>query len=980
MSDARIRVESGFQQALALIGCERTRFAAQAAFARELAARDPARGTEWDRLTDEASALVAEAARGGGAAHVREAVREAERLMAPIGAAAKAYTVYCVGHAHIDMNWMWSYPETVSVTVDSITTVLRLMQEVAQFRFSQSQGSVYEMLERYRPDLLEQVQARVREGRWEVTASHWVETDKNMAGGESLCRHLLTTRRYMQRLFGLRPEDVPVEWSPDTFGHAATVPTYLTQGGIRFVYMHRPGVHGPRGNQTPSAFWWEAPDGSRVLVRNDMALGYNGVIGPQMVPRSLVPFLRESGLGFSMFVYGVGDHGGGPTRRDLANLLDMTSWPVYPTLVFATARQFFERLEAEGGRLPVLEGELNFEFTGCYTAQSLIKKANRFAEKRLAGAEAACVLAERLAAVPYPAGGLEQAWRNTLFNHFHDILPGSGVHDTRTFAHGLYQQAMALTATAETRALRAIADLVDTRDAGGAAGGGRIALPAGLTPTGAGSGAGHGSADGAGSGYAADAAGLHPFVVFNTTQAAREEIAEAVIWDPGAGWESPEALDFEVEGPDGTRAAAQVIERGTYWGHRFQRIAFAAGLPGLGYGRWLVRERPASAVTLLTEAAQPSQAGEAPARQGGFAHPCRYAVYERGPEGLENEHLRLEVDPQRGGIRKLVHLPSGTVLVEGAASILEHAIERPRPMSAWEIEHTGPSAQPLVTAIERLSTGPLVASIAVTLRVAQSEARLVYELRAGDPRLHLRLSVTWLERGGAQSGTPVLRLVLPLAFAGEQAGPRAVYEIPFGAIERRLPNGEEVPALRWAAVEAGPAGRRVSVLLLNDCKHGHSFHKGSLALTLIRSSFAPDPLPEIGQHDVRCGLLCVAGPLDAAAAATAASAFERELQVVSTAVHGGRLPHRAALLTVEGAVLGGLKGAEEGGGIVVRLYNPGDREAEARIVPADLLGRLRGAEEVDLLERRLAEGRASGGAVTVRVPPRGIRTLRIDLD
>ncbi len=980
MANGQQGPERGFQKTLALVGYERTRFAAQAAFARELAASDPAREEEWLELVDKASSVVEAAAERGDAARVRDAVREAERLMAPIGEAAKACTVYCVGHAHIDMNWMWSWPETVSVTIDTLTTVLRLMEEFPQLTFSQSQASVYAILERYRPDLLEQVQRRVREGRWEVTASHWVETDKNMVSGESLCRHLLYTRRYMQRLFGLAPEDVPIDWSPDTFGHAATVPTYLAQGGVRYLYLHRPGVHGRP--DVPGAFWWAAADGSRVLVRNDRALGYNGVIGPQVVSHSLVPFRREAGLQFTMFVYGVGDHGGGPTRRDLAVLLDMAEWPVFPKLVFATAKQFFERLEAEGARLPVLEGELNFEFTGCYTTQTLIKKSNRFAEKRLADAEAACLLGERVAGVPYPADGLEQAWRDALFSHFHDILPGSGVRDTRTYAHGLYQQVVAFTASAGTRALRAIAGLVDTSDTQGA----ETDLPAALAPTAPGSGAGHGSADGGLSSYAADAGtGVHPLVIFNTTEAEREEIVEAAVWDPGWGWESPDSVELDAEGPDGSLARAQVLERGTYWGHRFQRVAFPATVPGLGYSRWFLREKPVPALAAQTEPEPRSDLAQAAAtqstaRQLGFVHPCRYAVYERGVEGLENEHLSLEVDPNGGGIRRLAHVPSGVVLVEGAASILQYAVERARPMSAWEIEHTGAAAAPVVTKIERLAAGPYVASLAVSMRVAASELRLVYELRAGDPRLHLRLQAVWLERGSRDAGTPVLRLALPLAFAGAEARPRAVYEIPFGALERSLARGEEVPALRWAAVEAGPRGRRIACVLYNDCKHGHSFRDGILALTLIRGSFEPDPLPEIGQHEVRCGLACVAGSLDCAAVARSAAAFDTELAVVSTASRPGRLPPSSSFLRVEGAVLSGLKRSEDGEALILRFCNPAEQETVARVEPAPLLGRIRSAEQVDLLERRLAAAAVDGGSVSIRVPGRGLASLRIVLE
>jgi alpha-mannosidase len=109
-------------------------------------------------------------------------VAQAEETLAPIARVAKRYTIHCVGHGHIDMNWMWSWPETVAVTNDTFATVLRLMEEYPTFTFTQSQASVYAILERFNPEMLDQVRRRVKEGRWEVAASHWVENDKNMAG------------------------------------------------------------------------------------------------------------------------------------------------------------------------------------------------------------------------------------------------------------------------------------------------------------------------------------------------------------------------------------------------------------------------------------------------------------------------------------------------------------------------------------------------------------------------------------------------------------------------------------------------------------------------------------------------------------------------------------------------------------------------------------------------------------------------------
>ena len=275
MKNYAIEGKTEFNRAVNLASHWMERCQAELEFARFLCERHPNKSAAWERLAAKAAKAVEQAAATGDAERIRRAAGEAEKILAPLAGTAKSYTVYCVGHAHIDMNWMWSWPETVAVTNDTFTTVLKLMDEFPQFHFSQSQASVYAIMERYNPGLLARIAERVREGRWEVTASHWVENDKNMAGPESLCRHLLHTRAYMKKLFGLQPEDVPIDWSPDTFGHAATIPTYLVRGGVKYLYLHRPGGEGP---QRPVAFWWQAPDGSRVLTRNDMGFGYNGVI------------------------------------------------------------------------------------------------------------------------------------------------------------------------------------------------------------------------------------------------------------------------------------------------------------------------------------------------------------------------------------------------------------------------------------------------------------------------------------------------------------------------------------------------------------------------------------------------------------------------------------------------------------------------------------------------------------------------------
>jgi alpha-mannosidase len=305
--------------------------------------------------------------------------------------------------------------ETVAVTNDTFTTVLRLMDEFPDFRFTQSQASVYEIARRYNPALFEKIKARVAEGRWEVVASQWVEGDKNLVSGESIARHLLYTRRFMQDELGLKPEDVR-STGRRTPSAARTIPTLVSRGGVTRYYMCRGGRE-----EKPPVFWWRGPDGSRILV-NLETTWYLKAVGPENAS-ALLAFAAKTGLRDWMNVYGVGDHGGGPTRRDIRRILEMDAWPVFPRFRFATTREFYTILERHADRLPVLDRELNYEFTGCYTSQSQIKRHNRLGESQALDAEAAAVLALRAVGRPYRRAPLAEAWTNVLFGHFPTSCP-----------------------------------------------------------------------------------------------------------------------------------------------------------------------------------------------------------------------------------------------------------------------------------------------------------------------------------------------------------------------------------------------------------------------------------------------------------------------------------------------------------------------------------------------------------------------------
>lgn len=352
---------------------------------------------------------------------------------------AKKRRVYLVGHAHIDMNWLWEMEETKDIIRRDFTTVCKLSDEFDSFRFSQSQCAVYDIARTHFPELYERVREKIRQGKWDVTASAWVEHDANMSSGETMARHILYSQRYLAEEFGITPR---ILWAPDTFGHSGNIPQLLRKSGIDRYFMMR---CGKEDSKDPSdrcgyggivsdhpLFYWEGLDKSRVLAAN---LEYNGEFITDHIVRNM---LQAEGLGLTtaLYVYGVGDHGGAPTRRDIMRALKASDSPLLPQILFGTTDDYYTAVEAEAkqsDKLSIRQGEMNFVFEGCYTTHGDLKRAIRLLENKLLQAEMLCLLAGDLG-FRYPADELRECWKTLLFNQFHDIYDGCAIPETYAYA------------------------------------------------------------------------------------------------------------------------------------------------------------------------------------------------------------------------------------------------------------------------------------------------------------------------------------------------------------------------------------------------------------------------------------------------------------------------------------------------------------------------------------------------------------------
>ena len=956
---------AGITQAQGELTNPLARLAAELKFAIELAQAHPDEQVQWEALIEQAAALVLDGLRAAPV-DVSALVEQAEQILAPLGQAAKEYTIYCVGHAHIDMNWMWSWPETVALTHDTFATMDKLMDEFPEFRFVQSQASVYALTRQYAPELFQRIKQRVAEGNWEIVASQWVEGDKNLASGEILCRHLLYTRRWFEKHMGIAADQVKIAWEPDTFGHCWTLPGILARGGVsRYYHHHHSGERraSVEHGRTARLFWWQGKDGSRVLTHDDCIApsACNNNIEPEMADQ-LLDYERLTGIKDILWVYGVGDHGGGPTRQHLRNAREMQLWPIWPNVKLSTTDEFFSAVESNpaAASLPVHDGELNFVWEGCYSSQSRIKLGNRLCENQLVEAEAVALIAHHLCGIEYPSQALEESWQRAMFIQFHDILPGSGVKDTYEHAMGLVQETLANTGMIRTRGLRALAAKIDTSALACAE---RVAA----TDVGLGAGVGSGSWWGGVSELGTGMSGCDPFVVFNPAPFERDEMVEVKIWDREIADEG-----LVVRNSAGGTVPAQLLARGDYWGHKYAVVAFPANaLPPLGYRAYTVE---ASAGDLSDGQAYYRFAGREP------YHPYG-PLPLTGPVVLGNEHLEVTVCSENGGIVSIVDKQTGIDFAPDVVGAVQREQEAPHPMTAWVLGPVVETIEPLAGSVMNLvQRGPQVVAVELTAKHNDSEYKLTISLTAGSRRIDFALDVNWLERGDPDTGVPVLRASFPLPITEG----RANFEIPCGIIERAA-DGEEVPALMWADLTGTSwiqENQVIGATLLNDSRYGHRASENELRLTLLRSSYDPDPLPELGQHQIRYALVPHVGEFSPQAAIQLGYGFNHPVVSVGTTVHDGELPPEAgavAMLTPN-VMLTGLKKAEDSDALIIRLYEFAGEQTEARVrLSHRMVTSGAAAVEVDLMEQELAQNsaRIEGDQLVVTIPAFGIATVSV---
>jgi alpha-mannosidase len=859
----------------------------------------------------------------GNQAAFDESLRQAHSQMMTLRPLLQKANIHLTGNAHIDAAWLWPWTETVEAVRQTFGTALQLMNEYPKYTFTQSAAAYDEWLEQKYPSEFQQIKDRLKEGRWEVLGGMWVEPDLNMPDGESLVRQLLVGKRYFQSRFGV---DVRIGWNPDSFGYNWQLPQIYKRSGVDYFVTQKMAWNDT--NQLPlKVFWWQSPDGSRVLAY--FPHDYVNEIKPVNMAHAFDQAVKENpGTNEIMHLYGIGDHGGGPTRA----MLDsgdrwMEPDKAYAQLNYGTATTFFSDVEdkldtqhapvwnyktlAAGDTklpvppagmwsLPVWNDELYFEYhRGVFTSQAAHKRNMRESEEELLDAEKWSTIAW-LHGVPYPSSELTEAWKKVLFNQFHDLAAGSGIGVIYKDAQKDYDMVRFTTDQATNAAATNIASYIDSR---------------------------HGK----------DV----PVLVFNPLAWDRTDVAEFTVQMPDAG------PSIEIVSAAGKALPTEISVKNADT-HTFQVQTLVPDVPSLGYA--LVYARP----------------GDGKVTGG--------VDVSADEHTLENRYLRVTVDPKNGCITSLVNKQThfDAIASGGCGNRLQAFVDTPKDYDAWNIDA---GFDKVFTNLDMVDSVKLVehSSLRAVLRVTRhwQASTFVEDIAVYNdlPRVVVTDDIDWHERH------KLLKAAFPLA----ASSPFATYEIPYGSIQRPTTRNNsveeakfEVPALRWA--DLGDAQNGFS--LINESKYGYDAKANVLRLSLLRSPTWPDPEADQGKQHFSYALYPHAGDWKQALTVRQGYDFNYRLSAMQIATHSGSMPAGDSFVKTDqdNVVVTAMKKTEDGDGLLVRFF---EWSGKGGTVTITMPKGVKSATLANLMEK--PEGSplavAEGQKVTVPVTPYEIQTV-----
>ncbi|GGA74141.1 alpha-mannosidase [Edaphobacter acidisoli] len=859
----------------------------------------------------------------GDQAKFDASLKQAATELEPLKPMFRELTYNVTGNSHIDAAWLWPWTETVDVVKRTFGTALQLMNEYPQYTYTQSAAQYNEWLADKYPPMNDEIKQRIKEGRWEVVGGMWVEPDLNMPGGESTARSILLGKRWYLQHYGV---DVRIGWNPDSFGYNWQLPQIYKRSGIDYFVTQK--MTWNDTNPLPfKLFWWQSPDGSKVLTYFPQGYGNNNLNPVRLAEDIVVARKRAPGLTDMMDLYGIGDHGGGATRTVLDEG-DHWSQPdtIIPNMHFGTAQPYFSKVEqdiapdsktwdyksiADGYQFPTpVEGkvsiptwddEMYLEYhRGVFTTQARQKYNMRYSEERTLNAEKLASLAW-LDGDRYPTDEFTESWKKITFNQFHDLAAGSGIGVIYKDAQKDFDQVYWADNEISTKALNTLAARVDTHVATGV-----------------------------------------PVLVFNPLAWHRDGNLTVSVQMPSASPNGVSVLDAH------DRVLPSAILSSNPKTNTFKLLIEAKDVPSMGYE-----------VLHVVPGKRPFTSD-----------------LKASGTTLENAALKVVVDPNTGCITSLYDKKSNfeTIAQGGCGNQLQTFHDLPKDYDAWNIDpgtldHMTPITE--VDSVKLVENTPVRATIRVTRTWQSSKFVQDIQLYAGADTVNVVNNVDWHET----------HVLLKASFPLSATSGFATYEIPYGSIQRPTTRNNswekarfEVPAQRWA--DLGNTQHGFS--LINESKYGYDGVDNQLRLTLLRSPIWPDPNADRGHQHFSYELYPHTGTWQQALTERKGYSYNYRLRAVQVESHTGAGPAEHSFLSVEpeNVVLTAVKKAEDSNGLIFHVFEWAGKSAN---VTFTLPPGATAATETNLMEK--PEGSAltiTDNKVTVPIKPYEILALRAD--
>ncbi|MBP0018111.1 MAG: alpha-mannosidase [Cyanobacteria bacterium SBLK] len=703
----------------------------------------------------------------------------------PLAKKLKDRCIKMMGHAHLDMAWLWEQQETYQVANRTFTSVLNLQKDFPELTFCHTSPVLYEWIEKHHPEVFAEILEAVRAESWEPLGGMWVEPEVNLPSGESLVRQLLYGQRYTCKKFG---QIAKVAWLTDSFGFCWQLPQILKQAGIEYFVTQK--LRWNDSTEFPySVFWWQAPDGTKLLTLMSPP-NITGVMdtNPITIANFSVDWEKQTGIQNIFWLPGVGDHGGGPTRDMLEIEKRWEGSLFFPKIEFTTAKQYLDSLRDSRIDFPTWNDELYLELhRGCYTTHADQKQFNRRCEGLLYEAELFATLAKIIDNFDYPKMEIEDAWKKVLFNQFHDILPGSSIPEVFVTANQEWQEAIATGEKILSHALDAIAAC--------------IALPNPPFPD------------------------AQPILVFNSLNWTRSQVVSLSV--SSANWEI-----YDLEGKP---LKSQFVTRTDIIGNVSTEgtktlLFFADNIPSIGYRLFWLKETESS-----KELIPPNPPFQGRDRRG---------EGDRQEYVLENRILRVEVNPETGELDRIFDKLNQREVLRGKGNQLQAFKEERQYWDAWNIDpnyQKNPLPSAKLEAIEWLDIGEVRWRLRVVRKIQNSTFSQDYILDLDSLDLRIETHADW------QETHVLIKAAFPLNVEADCTTYEIPCGAISRTTQPKTPTEKakwEVPALKWANLGNDAYG----VSLLNDCKYGYDSGPNCLRLTLLKSPVWPDPQADRGEH------------------------------------------------------------------------------------------------------------------------------------